>query len=232
MSLKSMTINVQRSKSMKSLKIVGALMFSLILASCAPSTQGAVITDASPSATGVACQTNPIPKVAVIEFANTTNYYGVSVTGVESAATARLITLLKNSGCYEVIEKSQLQELIEEQGLESTSPEDIAAAAGAAYVVTGAVTEATIDKPSVSLFGVSAGSAIANIKVDVRATDVISGQVVVSKTGAGSSQNGNFSLNTLPIGPISYDDPEVGPLLAAASDQAVGDVVLAIRQKF
>ncbi len=218
--------------NIKSLKVALFLVVLLLLTSCAPSTQGAVITDASPNATGLACQTNPIPKVAVIEFSNTTNYYGVTVTGLETAATARLITLLKNSGCYDVIEKSQLQGLIEEQGLESTSPEEIAAAAGAAYVITGAVTEATIDKPSVGLFGVQVGSAIANIKVDVRATDVITGQVVVSKTGAGNSQNGNFALTSLPVGPISYDNPEVGPLLAVASDQAVGDVVLEIRRKF
>jgi curli biogenesis system outer membrane secretion channel CsgG len=225
-------MNCKGAKHMKQFNIIVAVVVSLILASCAPSTQGAVVTDASPNATGLACQTNPIPKVAVIEFANTTNYYGVTVTGIESAATARLITLLKNSGCYDVIEKSQLQGLIEEQGLESTSPEDLAAAAGAAYVITGAVTEATMDKPSVGLFGMQVGSAIANVKVDVRATDVITGQVVVSKTGAGNSQNGNFSLTSLPVGPISYDNPEVGPLLAVASDQAVGDVVLEIRRKF
>jgi curli biogenesis system outer membrane secretion channel CsgG len=218
--------------NIRGLKLGIGLIGSLILASCAPAASGAIITDASPNATGLPCQTSPVPKVAVIEFSNTTNYYGVTVTGLENAATARLITLLKNSGCYDVIEKSQLQTLMEEQGLESTSPEELAAAAGAAYVITGAVTEATIDKPSVSLFGISAGSAVANIKVDVRATDVITGQVVVSKTGAGNSQNGNFSLNSLPVGPISYDNPEVGPLLAVASDQAVGDVVLEIRRKF
>jgi curli biogenesis system outer membrane secretion channel CsgG len=225
-------MKVKGAKYMKQFNIIAAVLIGLLLASCAPSTQGGIVTDASPEATGIACKTSPIPKVAVIEFANTTNYYGVTVTGLESAATARLITLLKNSGCYDVIEKSQLQQLMEEQGLESTSPEELAAAAGAAYVVTGAVTEATIDKPSVGLFGVQVGSAIANIKVDVRATDVITGQVVVSKTGAGNSQNGNFSLTSLPVGPISYDNPEVGPLLAVASDQAVGDVVLEIRRKF
>lgn len=209
------------------IKLIALLVVALLLASCSPSVDGNVVTDASPQATGLACKTDPAPKVAVIEFGNTSRTNGSTVTGIEVAATARLITLLKNSTCYEVLEQSQLQTLIEDQGLESTSPEELAAAAGAAYVITGAVTEATIDKPSASLFGFSSGSAIASIKVDVRATDVITGQVVVSQTGEGSSRNRSFAA---PIGAL--ENSEEGRLFALASDQAVGDVVLAIREKF
>lgn len=217
---------------MRTLQGFTFLVVLSVIAGCAPTVSGNTVTDASMQATGIPCRTDPRPVVAVVEFANTTNYYGVTVTGVEAAATARLITLLKNSGCYDIIEKSQLQTLIESQGLESAAPEELAKAAGAGYVITGTVTEATVDKPSVNLLGVSAGSVVAKVKVDVRATDVITGQVVVSMTGQGSSQNTNFAVTSLPIGPLSLEDPSVGPLLSSASEQAIGNVVLAIRQRF
>lgn len=207
--------------------LAGLLLVLGSLAGCAPSASG---TPASVSAS--ACRSAPPPKVMIAEFANTSSYYGVTVAGVESAATARLITLLKASGCYEVLEKSALLELVEEQGLESLAPEELAKAAGAAYLVTGTVTEVSIDRPQLGLFGVSVGSALATVKVDVRATDVITGEVVVSMTGQGSSQNASVRLTSLPVGPISFDNPEVGPLLAAASDEAVANVVAAIRQRF
>jgi curli biogenesis system outer membrane secretion channel CsgG len=179
-----------------------------------------------------ACRTQPIPTVAVIEFENTTASRGTHVTGVEEAATARLITLLKESGCYVVVERSVLSDLIAQQGLESLDPVVLARAAGAGYVVTGVVTRATIARPQVSLFGVTVGATRAEIEVDVRATDIITGTVVVSMMGAGDASSPNIAVNRIPAGAISYNDPEVGPLLASASSTAIGRVVEALRSAF
>ncbi len=212
------------------------------LGACAP---GATRVAASPADNGSAaapadtmaaadqpCASPDTPVVAVIQFDNTTAQYGTTVTGVEDAATARLITLMKESGCYTVVERSVLQDLIAQQGLESTDPVELAKAAGAGYVVTGVVTRATIAKPQVGLFGVSVGAATARVEVDVRATDIITGEVVVSMTGGGDASNPKLALNRTPVGRISYDDPTLGPLLAEASTQAVDQVVAAIRAEF
>lgn len=201
-----------------------------ILASCAPQAGSPATEDVD--LTEVPCQTDPIPTVAVLEFGNTTAQYGTTVTGVEEAAQARLITLLNNSDCYVVVERSVLQDLIAEQGLEGLDPVSIAKAAGAGYVVTGVVTRATIAEPQVGLFGVTLGNTTAQVEVDVRATDIITGEVVVSMTGAGDASDPNISIDRLPQGNISYDDPTVGPLLADASAQAITQVVAAIRTTF
>jgi curli biogenesis system outer membrane secretion channel CsgG len=178
------------------------------------------------------CRTSPPPVIAVIEFENTTAQHGTTVTGVEEAATARLITLLKESGCYEVVERSVLQDIIARQGLESLAPEALARAAGAGFVVTGVVTRATVARPQVALFGVTVGQTTAEVDVDVRVTDIITGRVLVSMTGRGSGQIANFSLSTVPTGTISFNDPAVGPLFARASTAAVEAVVAAIRSAF
>ncbi len=209
----------------------------VLLAACAPTATEAPSTEAEDAAAvedagPEACASSEIPVVAIFEFDNTTSQYGTTVTGVESAATARLITRMKASGCYTIVERSELQDLIAQQGLESLDPVALAEAAGAGYVVTGVVTRATIAKPTVSLLGVTLGSTTAQVEVDVRATDIITGEVVVSMTGAGDASNPNVAVNRIPTGRIAYDDPEVGPLLAEASNAAVDQVVGAIRTEF
>jgi len=206
--------------------LVAAL--ALVLAACAPT--------AGPSTASAAldapCASDERPVVAVVEFQNTTGRYGTTVTGVEDAATARIITLMKESGCYEIVEQSELQNVMMEQGLESTEPEALARAAGAGYVITGVVTRATIAEPGVSVFGFSLGETRADVEVDVRATDIITGSIVVSETGTGTASSPNIAIDRIPAGRISYDDPTVGPILAEASAEAVREVVGFIRSTF
>ncbi len=207
-----------------------ALLLGAVLAACAPTSQ--VVDSASVVNPGV-CVTSPNPVVAVIEFENTTGSSGgLNVTGLETAATARLITLLQNSGCYQIVERSELVNILAQQGLESMAPEDLAKAAGAGFVITGAVTRATIARPGVSLLGVSVGSVNAEVAVDVRATDLVTGAVVVSQTGVGEAQRANVTITNLPVGTISYFDPTYEPLLADAADGALAQVVASIRERF
>jgi len=203
-----------------------ALAAILILAACAPAPTVGVQT-AQP------CVTTPIPVVAVVDFENTTGSRGdITVTGVEDAATARLITLLKESGCYDVVERSELVNVMSRQGLESMAPEALARAAGAGYVITGTVTRATVARPQVNVLGVSVGSTRAEIDIDVRATDIITGRVLVSMTGRGNASQANVSISRILPGTISFDDREVGPLLANASEDALAQVVNSIRTRF
>lgn len=202
------------------------LSFALVVAACAPAAEDRV------DLSEVPCQTDPPPTVAIVDFENTTGRYGTTVTGVEEAATARLITEMKESGCYTVVERSELQTIIERQGLESMDPVALAEAAGAGFVVTGVVTRATIAEPQVGAFGVSLGNTSAQVEVDVRATDILTGEVVVSMTGSGSASSPNVAVDRIPQGRISYDDPTVGPLLADGSQEAVLDVVAALRTTF
>jgi curli biogenesis system outer membrane secretion channel CsgG len=206
-----------------------AVALAVLMAACAPTT---ATTDAAVVDAGV-CANDPRPVVAVIEFENTTGRSGgLNVTGLETAATARLITLLENSGCYEIVERSELQAILAAQGLESMAPEALAKAAGAGYVVTGAVTRATIDRPGVSALGITVGNVRAEVAVDVRATDLVTGRVVVSQTGVGGAQRANVSISQLPIGSISFSNPTWEPLLADAADAALAEVVTSIRSRF
>lgn len=203
---------------------------SLALAACAPTVGGG---GGDTTALSAPCAQTPAPTVAIVDFANTTGTHGLTVVGVEEAAAARLITLMKESGCYVVVERSELVTIMQQQGLESMDPVELARAAGAGYVVTGTVTRATIAEPGASLFGITLGETRADVEVDVRATDIITGEVVVSMTGTGTASSPNIAVHSIPrVGTIRYDDPTVGPLLADAAQTAVMQVVAAIRASF
>jgi curli biogenesis system outer membrane secretion channel CsgG len=177
------------------------------------------------------CKQDPLPVVAVVDFRNTTATYGTTVAGVEDAAVARLITLLLDTRCVVVVERSELQRIISQQGMESLDPTALARAAGAGYVVTGVVTRATIAAPQVGLMGMRVGVTRAQVEVDVRLTDIITGEVVVSKVGEGAAANANLSVRAIGT-TISFSDPNLGPLLAEAADKAIQDVVRALRTIF
>lgn len=197
---------------MRRLFLLCGLVLALILAACAPSAGGS-----STRALTAPCAPGSRPVVAVVSFSNAARSGDVTVVGVEDAATARLITMLKESGCYDVVEYGGRQ---------------AAEAAGAGYVITGTVTRATIAKPGASLFGVTLGATTAQVEVDVRATDTDTGAIVVSMRGAGEASNPNIATSRIPGGYVSISDPTVGPLLAQAADEAVTRVVVAIRGSF
>lgn len=210
---------------------LAVLAAALALSACAPATTGGGGEDTA--ALTAPCVQTPPPTVAIVDFQNTTGTYGLTVVGVEEAASARLITLMKESGCYVVVERSELLTIMQQQGLESMDPVDLAKAAGAGYVVTGTVTRATIAEPGASLFGITLGETRADVEVDVRATDIITGEVIVSMAGTGTASSPNIAVSSIPrVGTIRYDDPTVGPLLADAAQAAVTKVVAAIRAAF
>jgi curli biogenesis system outer membrane secretion channel CsgG len=234
------------------LAILAPLLAAAPLTACAPTATETAPTPAGPTvamappagapaapsaqaaggAGGDGCVSAPMPVVAVTDFGNTTSQYGTTVTGVEEAAAARLITLLKETGCYDVVERSVLLDIIASQGLEALDPETIARAAGAGYVVTGVVTRATISSPQVALFGVRVGQTSARVEVDIRVTDIITGSVLVSFVGAGEASNPNVAFSAAYVGHVAFDDPNLGPLIATASSDAVASAVATIRGAF
>ncbi len=67
----------------------------------------------------------------------------------------------------------------------------------------------------------------------MRATDIITGEVVVSHKGSGEASSPNIAANRVPVaGSVRYDDPAVGPLFAEAANSAINQVVNALRNSF
>src|SRR5512141_579896 len=100
------------------------------------------------------------PRVAIIEFKDKTQHYDWYKAG--AAAQDMLVTELVKSGAYRVVEREQLQAIMQEKNLSLSGEIDPKTAIqagkllGVEYLVTGAVTELgvadrTVNEPSVSI---------------------------------------------------------------------------------
>lgn len=138
-------------------------------------------------------------RVAVMNFANnsTWSWWG---DRLGEAANDEFTTQLVNSGQFTVIERAQLQSILQEQGLgasgavsTSTAPK-IGKLLGVQVIFTGSITAFSIKKTGISFGGVGVSSGKAESKLDVRMIDTTTGEVLLVAEGAGNKKVGGGSF--------------------------------------
>ena len=169
--------------------------------------------------------------ISVGKFDNRSNYMrGIFTDGVDrlgSQAKTILITHLQQTGRFNVLDRDNLSEIRQEAGF-AKSAQNIK---GAAYVITGDVTEfgrkETGDKQLFGLLG-RGKSQVAYAKVNLNVVNVQSSEVVFSAQGAGE-----YSLDSREIigfgGTSSYDSTLNGKVLDLAMREAVNNLVNGIQ---
>ena len=169
--------------------------------------------------------------ISVGKFDNRSNYMrGIFTDGVDrlgSQAKTILITHLQQTGRFNVLDRDNLSEIKQEAGF-AKSAQNIK---GAAYVITGDVTEfgrkETGDKQLFGLLG-RGKSQVAYAKVNLNVVNVQSSEVVFSAQGAGE-----YSLDSREIigfgGTSSYDSTLNGKVLDLAMREAVNTLVNGIQ---
>jgi len=139
-------------------------------------------------------------RVAVMNFANnsTWSYWG---DRLGEAANDEFTTQLVNSGQFTVIERAQLQSILQEQGLgasgavsTSTAPK-IGKLLGVQVIFTGSITAFSIKKTGFSVGGLGVSSGKAESKLDVRMIDTTTGEVLLVAEGAGNKKVGGGSFH-------------------------------------
>lgn len=151
---------------------------------------GLVTALASPAALGAAK-----PRVAVIEFKDKTQHYSWYRAG--EAAQDMLVTELVKSGKYRVIEREQLQAIMQEKNLSLSGEIDPKTAVkagkllGVEYIVTGALTELGVANRGASVPGgilgrfqpsVRVGSQKMDASIDARMINTTTGEIVWADT--------------------------------------------------
>ena len=169
--------------------------------------------------------------ISVGKFDNRSNYMrGIFTDGVDrlgSQAKTILITHLQQTGRFNVLDRDNLSEIKQEAGF-AKSAQNIK---GAAYVITGDVTEfgrkETGDKQLFGLLG-RGKSQVAYAKVNLNVVNVQSSEVVFSAQGAGE-----YSLDSREVigfgGTSSYDSTLNGKVLDLAMREAVNTLVNGIQ---
>ena len=135
------------------------------------------------------------PRIAVIHFANnsTWNHWGDSLG---KAAADELTTQLVQSGRFTVVERSRLETVLAEQNLGASGRVTPATAAkigqllGVQFILTGSITQFSVERTTVGIRGVGGTVSNAESKVDARLIDADTGEILLVAEGQGNKRMG------------------------------------------
>lgn len=139
------------------------------------------------------------PRIAVVDFRNATSqrYFGPQLG---EAASDELTTQLVQSGQFTVIERDRLKALMAEQKLGQSGAVDASTAAkigqllGVQGIVTGSITQFSIDRKSGGIGPVQATYAEAESKIDIRVVDTSTGEILLAAEGGGNKRFGGAAV--------------------------------------
>ncbi len=134
-------------------------------------------------------------RVAVMNFENnsTWSYWG---DNLGAAAADELATQLVQTGKYTVIERRELAAILAEQNLGASGAVTAATAAkvgkllGVQLMLTGSITQFSIQRTSVGMRGIGGTYSNAESKVDARLVNTETGEVLVVAVGQGNKRMG------------------------------------------
>jgi len=206
------------------------LLTALVLGGC----QMAMAQEAAPAATPTPALTGPKLRIAVLDIqAKAGGSYKVGDTIQEM-----IITALVNSGKYQVVERGELDSVLQEQDLGANgrvTPESAAKVGkmlGAQILIAGAITEYTdISSGGGVLLGpIVVGSKNAKLAIDLRVIDANTGQVLAAEKAEGTSTTaiigGGGTVGTVPVGGVFGNNEPMGHAARVAVGKAL-DIILA-----
>ena len=134
-------------------------------------------------------------RVAVMNFENnsTWSWWG---DNLGAAAADELATQLVQTGKYTVIERRELAAILAEQNLGASGAVTAATAAkvgkllGVQLMLTGSITQFSIQRTSVALRGIGGTYSNAESKIDARLVNTETGEVMVVAVGQGNKRMG------------------------------------------
>ncbi|MEM9511861.1 MAG: CsgG/HfaB family protein, partial [Cyanobacteria bacterium P01_E01_bin.48] len=173
-------------------------------------------------------------RIAVLDFDfGSTGAAGGYFGGAEARGVNEiLVNRLVQDGTYSVIERSQLDAILQEQDLGASGRVDANTAAqigrilGVDAIVTGTVTEYNLDQQvsggSVGFFGVSAATddKTATVKLNARMIGTSTAEILVAAEGEGTATQSDSQVLVLGTGGGSQTNT-VQKLLSEAPEQAV-----------
>jgi curli biogenesis system outer membrane secretion channel CsgG len=187
---------------------------------------------------------------AVLEFQNATDYGGDQLSRV---ASDMLITAMKRSGRFLLVERERLDRVLEERALGQTGTLDpntrakVGQVLGAQYIILGTVTgfdfkekdgsaaDAVLESTAASSPGEARCKKMdTRAVIDVRAVEVKSGRILWSERAEGGDTGLTiyFRFGTDQVGGgFLYDETVATKTLRRAIDQCVYDVSLAMKER-
>lgn len=140
-------------------------------------------------------QSSGKPRVAVISFENSSSWTWWG-DNLGQAAADELTTQLFQSGEFSVIERAQIAAILAEQDLGASGRVTQSTAAqigqllGAQLLLTGSITQFSIERRSAGFAGIGGSYSNAESKLDIRMIDTNTGEILFAEEGEGSKRFG------------------------------------------
>jgi curli biogenesis system outer membrane secretion channel CsgG len=181
-------------------------------------------------------------RIAVLDFDGAAVSQNAFVSGFLGQGASKgvsdlLVTKLVDGGTYRVIERSRLEQIMQEQDLGNSGRVDASTAArlgkllGVEAVLVGSITQFNVERRSSGggFFGMGGSTQTANaiVEISARLIDTETGEIISTAQGKGQSEQGNTSVSIFGIGGNSSASNEE-TLLKDAADKAVAQVVTSV----
>jgi curli biogenesis system outer membrane secretion channel CsgG len=134
-------------------------------------------------------------RIAVLNFENNSQWHWWG-DNLGKAAADELVTNLVNSGKFTVIERAQLDAVLAEQRLGASGAVTAATAAnigkilGVQLILTGSITQFSVERRSVGFRGIGGSMANAESKLDVRLINTTTAEIMAVAEGQGNVRMG------------------------------------------
>lgn len=168
-------------------------------------------------------------RIAVMDFANNSGwtYWGEQLG---AAAADELMTQLVKSGEFTVIERERLHTILAEQQLGMSGAVNPSTATrigellGVQVILTGSITQFSIDRKSGGIGPVSANYTEAESRLDVRIVDTTTGEILLVAEGDGKKRLGGIAVEDVSF-EQSFDRGVAQEALRPAVEKAVERVL-------
>jgi curli biogenesis system outer membrane secretion channel CsgG len=165
------------------------------------------------------------PRIAVLAFANnsTWSWWGDNLGG---AAADEMATQLVQTGKFTVVERAQLGALLAEQDLGTSdriapgTAAKIGKVLGVQLLITGSITQFSIERKSAAYKGIGGTYANAESKMDVRLLDTETGEILAVAVGQGNKRMVGGRYNSI-AAERTFDQGAAQEALRPAVEQAV-----------
>lgn len=169
------------------------------------------------------------PRIAVIGFSNNSafTYWGDNLGG---AAADELTTQLVKSGAFTVVERSQVNAILEEQHFGLSGAVDAATAAevgkilGVQAVLMGSITQFSVDRKSAGLGSVRVTYTEAESRMDVRLVSTTTAEILAVAEGHGKKRMGGVGWENFDF-EREFDEGLAQEALRPAVENAVEAIV-------
>lgn len=168
-------------------------------------------------------------RVAVMNFDNnsTWGYWG---DRLGAAAADELATQLVRSGRFTVIERREIDSVLAEQDfgasgrVNASTAADIGKVLGAQLMVTGSITQFSVETKRAGIGGIGGRFTEAESIVDVRVVNTVTSEIMVIAEGKGKKRMGGLQVNNVGF-EQNFDEGVAQEALRPAIEEAVEEIV-------